>query len=31
MYPVLEAMTEDNWMEIKAQLLEFSDRGQVDR
>ena len=25
MFPLLEAMTKDNWMEIKAQLLEFLD------
>ena len=31
MFPLLEAMTQDNWMEIKAQLLEFLERGQADR
>ena len=30
MFPLLEAMTQDNWMEIKAQLLEFLEQGQAD-
>ena len=28
MFPLLNDMTQDNWMEIKAQLLEFMGSGQ---